>query len=156
MTDNLPSNPGIYLLHLQCSLPAVIEAGKLGRLKLEPGTYLYVGSARGPGGLRARLNHHLRPAEHPHWHLDYLRRHCPVSRIWYSTAVGAEECHWATAAQQIRSSQSPFHGFGSSDCQCPTHLFWRQRPPALPTFRNQLKQVAGHHGPIRTLTIDLK
>jgi len=57
------------------SIPAATKAvairvGKLGVLPLQPGFYVYVGSAHGPSGLRARLAHHLGPGSRRHWHID--------------------------------------------------------------------------------------
>jgi Uri superfamily endonuclease len=57
----LKSQPGIYALLLSSSGPALIEAGKLGILQLRLGFYVSMGSAHGPGGLLARLAHHLKP-----------------------------------------------------------------------------------------------
>src|ERR1035438_8832695 len=57
--------------------------GRLGALQLQSGFYFYVGSALGPGGVRARLAHHLKPSRRPHWHIDYLRAHTRVEEIWY-------------------------------------------------------------------------
>ena len=39
---------------------------------LAPGCYVYAGSARGPGGIRARVRRHLRPDKTPHWHIDQV------------------------------------------------------------------------------------
>ncbi|HYA22015.1 MAG TPA: DUF123 domain-containing protein [Thermoproteota archaeon] len=41
-------------------------------MAFHPGLYLYVGSARGPGGLRARVARHLRRDKVRKWHIDYL------------------------------------------------------------------------------------
>ena len=47
--------------------------GALGRIELQAGTWLYVGSARGPGGLAARVGRHWRDGVPKHWHMDYLK-----------------------------------------------------------------------------------
>ncbi len=49
-----------------------LEIGRLGSFNIIPGFYAYVGSAFGPGGLRARIRHHLESVAQPHWHIDYL------------------------------------------------------------------------------------
>ena len=56
----LPVIPGAYGLVIR--LPAEFNGrvGALGSVTLSPGTYLYLGSAYGPGGLAARLRRHLR------------------------------------------------------------------------------------------------
>lgn len=58
--------PGTYGHVLSSSMPGLIRVGRLGGLQLQPGFYVYIGSAHGPGGLRARLAHHLGPTSRPH------------------------------------------------------------------------------------------
>jgi Uri superfamily endonuclease len=72
--------------------------GSLGRLQLRPGYYVYVGSAFGPGGLRARIEHHARPAVRPHWHIDYLRRYTRLEAVWYC----GQRCEYECAAAWLR------------------------------------------------------
>lgn len=79
----LPAGPGTYVLVLRSSTTRTIFIGRLGKLPLRPGSYLYIGSAFGPGGLRARIWHHSHRAERPHWHIDYLRRHAQLEAVWY-------------------------------------------------------------------------
>jgi Uri superfamily endonuclease len=39
---------------------------------LPAGRYLYCGSAKGPGGLKARLSRHMRRGKSVRWHIDRL------------------------------------------------------------------------------------
>ena len=55
----IPARPGTYALLLSATRRQRITIGRLGALALQPGCYVYTGSARGPGGLRARLRHHV-------------------------------------------------------------------------------------------------
>ena len=64
--------PGTYALILVSSSDRWIEIGKLGKFLIQPGYYVYAGSAFGPGGLKARIAHHMRISQRPHWHIDYL------------------------------------------------------------------------------------
>ena len=59
-----------YLLIMQGNLVCPLQVGALGEVSLEPGWYLYVGSAR--RHLEARLRRHLRPEKRRRWHIDYL------------------------------------------------------------------------------------
>jgi hypothetical protein len=63
------SSPGPYALLLSSATDQLICVGRLGDLRLQPGFYVYVGSPLGTGGVRARLAHHIRAAERPHWHI---------------------------------------------------------------------------------------
>ncbi|HEX9029228.1 MAG TPA: DUF123 domain-containing protein, partial [Anaerolineales bacterium] len=56
---DLPAAPGSYVLYLRLSQRLELGVGRLGRLSFPAGEYLYLGSAGGPGGLRARLGRHI-------------------------------------------------------------------------------------------------
>ena len=126
--------PGTYILVLQCERVESIEVGKLGQLQIIPGFYLYIGSAFGPGGVAARIKHHCKPASRPHWHIDYLRRACELvdMRCVYNEK---REHDWAQQLANTKGIAAPFRGFGSSDCDCDTHLFFSEREPGAKLWR---------------------
>ncbi len=66
----IPDVPGTYALVLACAVANRIRIGRLGLLRLRPGSYVYVGSAFGPGGLHARISHHQHVTQSPRWHVD--------------------------------------------------------------------------------------
>src|SRR5208337_3227365 len=70
---SLEALPGTYALLLSTASDAEIRVGRLGDMRLQSGFYVYVGSALGPGGVRARVNHHMRASPRHHWHIDYVR-----------------------------------------------------------------------------------
>ena len=148
----LPSLPGTYALLLE--LPGVtrLDVGGLGRLTFDAPVYLYAGSAFGPGGLAARLAHHLGRAARPHWHIDRLRRVARVSQVWMTTDERRLECAWSKAAASMRSART-VEGFGASDCRCVSHLVALPRAPSGSTFRRHLRGLAPRCGPIRRLTV---
>lgn len=53
----MQAKSGTYILILSSPARSTIDVGRLGRMTLAHGYYLYVGSAFGPGGLRARIAH---------------------------------------------------------------------------------------------------
>lgn len=116
-----PAEGGAYALLIALDAPLATDVGALGPLRLDAGTYLYCGSARGPGGLRARIARHLRGAARPHWHVDHLIR---SGRIADVVAVpGGSECALLARALAFAHVAVPAPGFGSSDCRrCPAHL----------------------------------
>jgi Uri superfamily endonuclease len=126
----LKSAPGTYALVLGSNSSGVIQIGSLGPLQVVPGFYVYVGSAMGPGGIRARLSHHLRPAPHPHWHIDYLRTRVDVEQVWFTYNSEPAEHQWAKCLVAMRGSSLPMPRFGSSDCACPSHLFFFKQCPS--------------------------
>ncbi len=133
---NIDARPGTYILLLKSVVYAGISIGKLGRLQIEPGYYLYAGSAFGPGGLSARLSHHLKRSLHPHWHIDYLRQQGEIQEVWFTYDAFKWEHQWADFLQSLPSVQIPMPGFGSSDCRCISHFFYTTMPPSFEAFHS--------------------
>lgn len=92
-------------------------------MHFETGLYAYVGSAHGPGGLRARVGRHLRRDKPRHWHVDALTALAVVTHVAYVVSPERLECAWAQAVSALPGARIPLPGFGSSDCRCPAHLF---------------------------------
>ena len=130
---------GTYVLWFHLAEPVMLTVGRLGPRRFAPGSYGYVGSALGPGGLAARLGHHLRGTGRAHWHLDYLRPHATVAEIWCSGADISLEHRWARTLAAMRGATAPAAGFGATDCRCPTHLFAFPRIPRVASFRKRLR-----------------
>jgi Uri superfamily endonuclease len=137
------SGKGTYVLYMELKSDTRIRVGKLGAAHFTPGCYAYVGRAFGPGGLAARLVHHLSRPVAPHWHVDYLRRRAAVREIWHARTRPSAEHRWAQALSRIRGAELPIHGFGSSDCGCPSHLVRLYDPPSKSTFRRHLRRLPG-------------
>jgi len=136
---DLPASGGSYLLVLPVRRPLVLSVGKLGRLRIRDGTYVYAGSAQGPGGLRARVGRHLSGGRR-RWHVDYLRAVAAPMGALTLAAAGRWECTWAGELAS-RSGCEPVAGFGASDCGCPAHLF--RLPDRLPSLAEIVSTPAG-------------
>ena len=137
---NVTKGPGTYLLLLCLEEDREIIMGRLGTLLFPRGYYLYVGSARGPGGLRARLARHRQRGKHPRWHIDYLRGHAKLIEIWAVESDERLECLWAQHLAQL-SQGRPIPHFGGSDCRCPSHLFHFREKPSHGQFAYSLPQA---------------
>ncbi|HEY57203.1 MAG TPA: GIY-YIG nuclease family protein [Anaerolineae bacterium] len=129
----LPSTPGAYALALRLERPVGLRVGALGVWDFPEGVYVYLGSARGPGGIRARLGRHLRGAStppgtgRPRWHVDYLRAMAQPIAWGYTVAPAPGlpwECLWSQRLAAAPRAWVPVPGFGASDCRhrCPAHL----------------------------------
>lgn len=129
---------GTYVLILQLRSPCNITIGKLGAFNFIDGYYLYIGSAFGPGGLKARIRRHLKPEKKSHWHIDYLSTAGAVIDTWISGLAEKNECHWARTIESVKGLSTPVPGFGSSDCACCSHLFYRPKKPTFESFRRLL------------------
>ena len=139
------SLPGTYALIFFSSIKKLISIGKLGTLALEPGFYVYIGSAFGPGGLKARIKHHRNPTSRRHWHIDYLAPILTLNEIWHTYDQIRREHHWAEIHSQTRGAVQPLAGFGSSDCRCLSHLFYYRRKPSCQNFRRQIRAKLNGH-----------
>ncbi len=126
-----PRTRGSYVLVIKLGEKLNVTQG-VRRVTLDPGLYVYVGSAGGPGGIGARVRRHLLLSkgekEGPQrWHIDQVLTSkwakildvCWAKGCW---GAGAEhdivECLIKTGRFQPISK-----GFGSSDDpQSPSHL----------------------------------
>lgn len=110
---------GTYIIILHLAEDRTITVGSLGKIFFPAGYYLYVGTAA--KNLLARMKRHLRKRKKFHWHIDYLRDQaegCTALAIRTSSKLEHEV---ARAVSQLADWQVP--RFGSSDCDCETHLF---------------------------------
>ena len=103
-----------------------------------------------PGGVRARLAHHRKRAARPHWHVDHLRLHTQLERVWFTHDPVHREHQWAQAIQQLPGAETPLHGFGSSDCACASHLVRFARRPSLRRFQREIRVMFPEHAPIHS------
>ena len=125
---DLAAAPGTYILLLRLRAPADLPPRFGGTLA--GGVYGYVGSARGPGGLRARCRRHLLQEKPQRWHIDWLSAGAADAMIAAfpdpsrGTNAGAriKECDLLDGLVASGASL-PIRGFGSSDCRrCPSHF----------------------------------
>jgi Uri superfamily endonuclease len=122
-SDTTPERTsGTYLLLLKARQRTKVQIGKLGELSIEPGFYVYSGSAFGPGGLGARVGRHLRLNKKLRWHIDYIRPRVD-DVIAYYQPDSRSECLFAYELM-IAGGEIPMKGFGSSDCKCESHLVY--------------------------------
>jgi Uri superfamily endonuclease len=138
----LPNVPGVYILCLRLNRSQELIIGRLGQFFFFAGDYAYIGSACGPGGVRARLRRHLLGSNHPHWHIDALREVAEVAGVCFAihrmektsnrtrsrdTAKIKNkplECQWCQTLAKLPGTTIPVIGFGASDCHsgCRSHL----------------------------------
>jgi Uri superfamily endonuclease len=138
----IPESKGTYLLVASLAAVQRIAIGRLGAFDFIPGYYLYVGSAFGSGGLRARLQTHLAARANPHWHIDYLLRWATPLEVWFARADRKLEHEWAEWLERKPSFRMPVPRFGSSDYRRSrtSHLFFRKRRPAFGWFQQAMAE----------------
>ena len=146
---------GTYVLIFELRSLFRLSVGKLGIFSFPAGWYAYTGSALGPGGLPARIRHHLRITARPHWHMDYLRPRGYIREIWYDQGPCYDEHRWAACLQSMPRSVTVVPRFGSSDCRCETHLVhFSARPGINPFQRRQQSTAEAGRPPIYCLPVD--
>ena len=109
---------GSYILIINLQKNREIQIGKLGKISFKSGYYAYVGSAL--NGLEQRVNRHLRKSKKKHWHIDYFLEYADIVDVFYKENNKKEECKVA----KLLSKLSSVDGFGCSDCNCNSHLFY--------------------------------
>ncbi len=114
----VPAVKGSYILLMELPERQVITVGNLKSIYFPGGYYGYVGSAL--GGLKSRLNRHLRSDKKPHWHIDYLLQKASINEIIVCESEDRAEC---TMAEALSAQFDSIPSFGSSDCRCHSHLF---------------------------------
>jgi sugar fermentation stimulation protein A len=77
--------------------------------------------------LSARIARHVRKRKKMHWHIDFLRQEVESVVPVPIRSSRRDECEVARAYSKLLAP-GPSE-FGSSDCGCPTHLFFRERNP---------------------------
>lgn len=117
---------GAYALMIQLERAVDCRLGQ--RLyRIDPGHYVYAGSANGPGGIDARLRRHFKPEKRLHWHVDQLT--VTAFHIDAFTLPGATECDIVDRLADSSLFEHVVTGFGSSDCAiCDSHLL-KFNPP---------------------------
>ena len=116
---------GSYLVVLRLRRARTIEVGRLGRIRFEPGFYTYIGSAR--RSLSKRIERHRRLRKKMHWHIDYLR----AVAEWHAAlpVLSADDLECSIASALRETAQGVTRAFGSSDCDCDSHLVWSAKDP---------------------------
>lgn len=126
--DEAPSLPCAYAIAIKLTDKAAVTLSGRSPIALPAGRYLYCGSAKGPGGLKARLSRHMRRGKSLRWHVDQLTEPGLVIGSWIFP--GGEECELVRMCSHL---SAPIAEFGSSDCAtCCGHLLQWPNDAELP------------------------
>ena len=119
----LPKTAGAYVLVIELNADLTLQNKRFAGITLAKGTYLYCGSANGPGGIAARVRRHCKQDKKPHWHVDELTSN-GLGRVVAALVMPSGcECDLRLAFAALPGFNIPIAGFGSSDCLgCPAHL----------------------------------
>lgn len=115
----MKGTPGVYVLIVSLEKEHTIKVGQRRTIPFASGFYFYVGSAL--GGLEARIKRHLAREKRHHWHIDYLLDFGKIVEVLTVPTNKKIECQ---VAKSISDGLEAINGFGSSDCNCRSHLFY--------------------------------
>lgn len=121
-------NSGVYISGYTLDRTRRITIGKLGTFEFPKGYYYYVGRAK--NNLKQRISRQIDfwgNHRSKRWHIDYLRE---VTIPWGAVALHSNkdlECKVAKHLKRNAGVKELIPGFGSSDCNCNTHLFYSKR-----------------------------
>lgn len=142
--------PGTYVTFFR--LPAAVaqvQVGRLGRFSFPAGVYAYVGSARGPGGVRSRTGRHLTTDTPRKWNIDWLKPLCTPLAVWWSIERNPVEFDWADVLAQTPGVSFPAPGFGASDNDdAEAHLVRFDLMPSFAMFRRRVLDGMTGHAPV--------
>lgn len=114
------NDTGTYILVIHNNQKQKIEIGNLGKITFVKGYYCYIGSAM--QNLSKRVERHKRRIKNYHWHIDYLLE---KTKIYKSIEIRSSEKLECEVAMEINKiADGEIKDFGSSDCNCNSHLFF--------------------------------
>lgn len=116
---------GDYLFLLELEEDISMAIGSAGVRDFQKGFYVYVGSAK--KSLSKRVQRHKKQRKKLRWHLDYLRREAKHHITLPILNQDGLECQIADSLKEL--APMSVSGFGSSDCDCESHLFYFAEDP---------------------------
>jgi len=125
-----------YLLLIYLKRSSILKIGKKGYKEFEKGYYVYVGSGRRYGF--QRIIRHIKKLKKLKWHIDYLLRMGEIEMVWIILGGITNECQLSSSLQ--KRGLIIMKKFGSSDCKCPSHLFYFKNNPQR-TIDNIINQI---------------
>lgn len=128
----------IYVLQIKKDKETSISVGAIGEFTFPEGWYGYVGSSRTEDFKRVDRHVELSDGEKDtkHWHIDYLLNEQDTEVIGYFRSESASECDVAGGINLDK-----IEGFGSSDCDCSSHLVYSEEMEVLTdNVRNSFEQ----------------
>ncbi|MFN2364252.1 MAG: DUF123 domain-containing protein [Halarsenatibacteraceae bacterium] len=127
---------GIYILEIFKHKPGKVEIGALGKIAFPAGYYYYIGTAQ--KNLNARIKRYLAGKGNFHWHIDYFLTEANIQNVYAWPLEKEYECKIADALLELENIKVIEEGLGSSDCNCRSHLLFKEKP-----FEDVEEYIAG-------------
>ncbi|MFX1385013.1 MAG: DUF123 domain-containing protein [Promethearchaeota archaeon] len=126
---------GTYILVINLHKNSRIQIGSLGIILFNKGYYFYVGSAMGAANSSTLINrvkrHISTNNKNLHWHIDYLLANINsiINHLYLIPTTERWECTIANELMGITNGY--IKDFGSSDCNCISHLFYTKNSDSI-------------------------
>lgn len=148
--------PGTYVVFFRLARPAAgLRVGALGTFDFPPGTYAYLGSAFGGGGVRSRTGRHLTRQTPKKWNVDWLKPHCAPVAVWWTHDRRKVEFAWADVLAALPGASFPAKGFGAGDNKhAAAHLVRFDAVPAFDEFRRRVSAGVRDHAPVHQVAVE--
>jgi|Deesub1362A_J573_1020465.scaffolds.fasta_scaffold00008_56 Uri superfamily endonuclease len=128
---------GLYTLVIQVRRTIDIKIGSLGRIKLSPGYYVYIGS--GGANVLKRVARHFKREKRLRWHIDYLSMEAKPIKAYILLNPLVDE---ASLAEYLGKYLRYIPKFGASDSRYISHLFYLGRDDAsINRLRSLIEQT---------------
>jgi len=129
---------GAYLLFIKLKKDEKIKIGKLGTFNFKKGFYVYTGSAL--KNLEARVKRHIKKKKRLFWHIDYLlaSKNARIVNILAVESKKRIECKFNKIVSSLPGAEILVKKFGSSDCNCKSHLTYFSEINIAELIKNQL------------------
>ena len=125
-----------YVVAFVLKKNSTICIGALGAVKFKKGAYFYVGSFPA-ASIQKRIRRHISKHKKHFWHIDYFSANNNVLFQEY-LVFSLPECH---LARMLSKEYAGIKGFGCSDCNCFSHLFYAQN---LGNCLQKIKNLVDH------------
>lgn len=138
---------GSYCLIIKNKKSSQITIGAISTIDFKEGFYVYIGSAM--NSLIPRIKRHLSDEKKIHWHVDYLLKdkNTNIEEVLFN--IGEEEIE-CKLAKTISKEGKEIDKFGSSDCNCNSHLIYFER------IENSLDSIKNAYNNLNITYYDLK
>lgn len=121
MRNSYPES-GSYCLFMRLPRSLTLRIGRLGSFYFPRGYYVYTGRAK--RALPSRIERHMRKGKKKRWHIDYILEKAEVLSVSTFDFTEDGECRMSRYFQDLPGVSVVAGGFGSSDCNCASHLFF--------------------------------
>ena len=116
------ANGATYVLLIEVNSFQHLCVGKLGWVNFEKGYYIYIGSSK--KSIKKRLLRHISTYKKKFWHIDYLLS-IPHNVKVINIFINKMDCECKTIQELLKEGGVGTvvrDSFGSSDCNCRSHL----------------------------------